>query len=150
LKAASYPVTIDPTIYVQPIYSAGSYDLSQDAFVSGTNPNTNYNTSSYLHAGNHSTYGTARAFIKFRNLPSLPPSAKITEAYLGIYMYLGIGPDATVIDAHQVTSDWQADTVTWTNKPAFRATPEYSIADYQDKEWTFNITSLVRRWYSAD
>ena len=147
LSSATYPVIIDPTIeiYIQPIGA-----LSQDTYVSSTNPTTNYSNLLYLHAGNHPTYGTTRSFIKFRNLPSLRPSAKITEAYLGVYMYLAVGTDTTVINAHQITSDWQPDTTTWNSQPTFRSTPESSITSNENKEWQFNITSLVRKWYSAD
>ncbi len=147
LKTAKYPVVIDPTIeiYVQP-----SDASSQDTYVSSTNPTTPYNNLLYLHAGNHPTYGTTRSFIKFRNLPSLRPSAKITEAYLGVYMYLAVGADTTVINAHQITSSWQPETTTWNSQPTFRATPESSVTSNENKEWQFSITNLVRKWYSAD
>lgn len=147
LKTAQYPVIIDPTIEtsIQPSATA-----SQDTYVSSTNPSTNYAALLYLHAGNHPTYGITRSFIKFRNLPSLRPSAKITEAYLGVYMYLAVGTDTTVINAHQITSNWQADTTTWNTQPTYRSTPESSITSNENKEWLFNITSLVRKWYSAD
>lgn len=147
LQNTSFPVIIDPSIdtYVRPTGSP-----SKDTYVSSLNPTTTYNTNLYLHAGNHPTLGTTRAFIKFDNLPSLRPFAKITNAFLGMNMYLAVGTDSTVINAHQITGNWQPDNTTWNSQPTYHATPESSITSNTNNEWQFDITALVKRWYSLD
>ena len=147
LRSASFPVIIDPSVNID-IRPTGT--LSRDTYISSLNPTTPYNTSLYLNAGAHATLGTTRSFIKFENLPGLRPFAKITNAYLGVYMYLAVGADSTVINAHQITSGWEPETTTWNSQPAYRSTPESSIASSANNEWQFDITGLVRRWYSLD
>jgi YD repeat-containing protein len=137
----------NPTITASVQPGAGP---SKDTFVSSLNPTTSYYANSYLHVGNHETLGMTRAFIKFNNLPSLQPFAKIINAYLEVYMYLAVGSDSTVIEAHQITSDWQSSTTTWNVQPTYRSTPESSIASSANGWWQFDITSLVQRWYSLD
>lgn len=146
LKSAKYPVIIDPSIevYVQPVLTN-----SEDTFISSVNPGTSYYNSMYLNPGQHEIYGSTRSFIKFKYLPSLPPGASITNAFLGAYMYLAVSPDGTVIDVNQVTSDWQSASTTWNNQPGFSTTPIYSINSTQNIEWQFDITSLVKGWYSG-
>ena len=144
LKNAKYPVRIDPTVAIQP-----GTDDSQDTWVSSTNPNTYYYMSSYLHAGTHPNFGTTRTYIKFKYLPSLPTGAKITNAYLGAYMYLAVSPDSTVINCQPITSNWQSYTTNWNKQPSYSSTVLDSKSGTTNNEWLFNITSLVNQWYQV-
>jgi RHS repeat-associated protein len=141
-----YPVTVDPTVKVQPGSSAG-----QDAFISSRYPNDNYANTTYLKAGyNPNESGKSRSFIKFSNavLPSLGSGYVIQEATFYIYNYGG-WKASNRIDLRRVKSSWSESSITWNNQPSV-GSREASYAKENYGWYSFDVTDLVKDWYSGD
>ena len=144
LRNAKFPVKIDPSIGINV-----DTDIV-DTYVSSDNPTTTYYLNNYFHAGFLSGYGTLRSYIRFKYLPSLPPGAKINNAYLKMFMYLS-STYGTTVDIHNVEQFWQAASVTWYNQPIVNNTPFISTySSTPNTEWPFNITSLLENWYKGE
>ena len=147
LKNAAYPVTIDPTIAAT--MTVPDISGAEDTYISSQNPGTNYYKSSYLHAGNLSGYGTLRSLVKFKYLPALPAGARITKAYLNLFMYLG-STEGTSINLYRLTSQWDESSAKWSNAPAYQSDAILtSFSSAPNSLWEMDITSLVQSWYSG-
>lgn len=141
--ARKYPVTIDPTIILQPDAA-----LSKDTFASSYEPGTAHNNLTFLIAGNHAaTYGTTRSYCWYQ-LPGLPDGAQIDSASLSFNMYLNLS-DNTKIELHKVTSDWDQASLTWNNQPTYAANSESFVSGNTIGWWNFDITNLVSTWYQG-
>ncbi|MDD2480725.1 MAG: DNRLRE domain-containing protein, partial [Lutispora sp.] len=145
LKNAAYPVIIDPTIAIT--ITVPDISGAEDTYISSQNPDTNYYKSNYLHAGNLSGYGTLRSLVKFKYLPSLPAGAKITKAYLKLFMYLG-STGGTSINLYRLTSQWNEADTKWSNAPTYQSDAILtSFSSAPNSLWSMDITSLVQSWY---
>ncbi|WP_446210444.1 golvesin C-terminal-like domain-containing protein [Micromonospora sp. IBSANI012] len=105
-----YPVTVDPTIKVQPDNQAGA----QDAMVVSDGPSSNYGTGWHLSVGT-TNFGAARGLVKF-NLASIPANTTIDSASLQMYYDTTHTTDAydVPIEVREVTTAWDESTVNWT------------------------------------
>lgn len=93
-------------------------------------------------------------------LPQLPPGATLTGAWLDAYKfghsgYPGESTGVNVIQAWELSPDWQEDSITWNNAPApgenISRTPvgECVADNCQPGEWhTFDVSEIVRRAYA--
>ena len=93
-------------------------------------------------------------------LPTLPPGATLTGAWLDAYKfghsgYPGESTGVNIIQAWELSSDWQEDSITWNNAPApgenISRTPvgECAADNCQPGEWhTFDVSEIVRRAYA--
>lgn len=148
--ARVYPVTIDPTISIQPDPASG-----MDAYISGL---TGYTTTNYggetevrvgnaTVSGNHAVY---RGLLKF-NLSSIPRSV-ITDARLDVYKAYGSAPSARNVEftLSTLTTPWLESEVTWAK--ATQATAWAAVgADFVDQAicaMTINADSTAG-WYSS-
>ena len=162
--ARKLPIVIDPTVQTTQSTSAID-DLS---YFKNTTPS--FNKAEQLYCGGGSSYGNARSFIKFNNLPSLYTGNKIISAKLNIYhQYESGGGDPQTyptldifneMDVHKVTSAWAETDTSWTDFP----TNDTEILDYiklpsmgnQSRSLTFNyfrtldITKAVYDWYNGE
>lgn len=148
-----YPVTIDPTITT----STNSADI-QDNGVNQSNPTTNYMTVDRMYVGSNLA-GTAaqesRIYIRF----PLPTSVTYTSLIMSAYMYLDHHETASyqtavqnIIDIYEVplSYNWNSSTITWNSQAGYTFT-NLIDSDKTDKSYSvesFNITSLVKKWYS--
>ena len=150
-EARELPVTIDPTIEVDNSYG--------EAYVSSTNPNTNYKKPSdgvlYLSS-------TQRIFLKFQ-LPTIPANNWITEAYLITQFYFSSSTGNMSIAAYQVPYSWNENTITWNNSVASHYSeentattlstidinPYMSATENMPMVLPFDVTSAVQRWCSG-
>ena len=105
------------TVTIQPSAAAG-----KDSYVIKTIPTSNRGDYTALYVGANVVGQETRAYLEF-NLGSIPSTANVTSAELGLW-YAGTG-DATVasIGAYRVTSVWNESTITWNNKPTYYASP---------------------------
>ncbi|MER6591124.1 DNRLRE domain-containing protein [Micromonospora purpureochromogenes] len=105
-----YPVTIDPTIKIQPDNQAGA----QDAMVVSDGPSSNYGTGWHLSVGT-TNFGAARSLVKF-DLNSIPTNTTIDSASLQMYYDTTHTTDAydVPIEVREVTTAWDESTVNWT------------------------------------
>ena len=147
----AYPVTIDPVIRTEQEY--GEMDST---FVGSLYPNRCYHTystddSGSLYVGKISGYGQTESYLKVNTLPTLGVADKVIYAQLDMGLWkceLGMQ-----LEVKRLTESWSMSSVTWNNKPD----PAPSITDYvvlnggESSKWLkFEITDLVRGWYSGD
>jgi len=111
--ARQYPVTIDPTIKIQPVPSDG-----QDVEIYSGATGTNYNSTYQLKVGTEST-NTWRSLVKFP-LTGIPAGTPIDDAQLQLY-YSQTHWDWSydvALEARRVTTGWSESSATWASMNA--------------------------------
>ena len=151
----AYPVTVDPVIETEQIAS----DMAS-AFVGSLYPTRNYYTyglshngadSGSMYVGNISGYGQTESYLKFSNLPTLGVADKVVNAVGFVYMYKC--ENGMQVDIKRITSSWTTESVTWNTKPTVVPTItdyKYISAGANNMAFNFEITDLVRGWYSGE
>lgn len=154
-----YPVIADPVIQ-----SSQNWDdetLCHSAYIASATPNAKYGRGGAdyegsLYVGYTSGRGKTRGLIKNPTLPTLGIADKVVHAEMAIYVR-ACYPELK-IDLHRVTSDWNQNSVCWNSNVQY----DSSIVDYQfvqymesntanaDRWQRFEITDLVRGWYSGE
>jgi RHS repeat-associated protein len=147
-SARKYPVTVDPTVKIQPIPAGGGKDVQ---IYSGSTA-TNYNTTYQLNVGTDATH-KYRSLVEFP-LTGVPSNTVLDDARLELYY------DQThwtweydvAMEARRVTAAWTEDGVngaTWGNMNAnFAGQPAGNVVTVDDGD---PGTSVVGTWpYSAN
>jgi len=144
LQAATYPVTIDPTINS----TLQSMTIS-DTYVSEYTPSlpNNYSQNSFMISGLYS-YCEHEGLLSFE-LPTFLSGMKITYATLTLkpygVMYLG-----RTIGLYQNTESFNQATVTWNEKPLSKTMmTDYHLIMSGDTSFLFDITKSVQEWISG-
>ena len=153
-----YPVTVDPYLKTSQDWEDA---VCNSAYIASSTPNACYGRggSSYegsLYVGKTNNRGKTRSLIKLSNLPTLGVADKVVYAEMAVWTY-ACYPELT-INLHNVTSSWNQSTVCWNSNIQY----DSSIIDYQtvqhieetdldaDRWQIFEITDLVRGWYSGE
>ncbi|SFS45668.1 DNRLRE domain-containing protein [Marininema halotolerans] len=110
-----YPVTVDPTIIIQPTPEKGMGG-SKDAMIDSASPTTNFNDSWKLSVGSDAKQ-TLRSLVKF-DLSAIPQGSIIDAARVQLYYDQQFcsqcsGSEDVKFSLHQVKQDWDPATVTW-------------------------------------
>lgn len=147
-----FPITIDPTIIIQPTPGDGA-GTSQDAMINSSAPTSNFDQSWRLSVGSDPTQ-TSRALVKF-DLSSIPQGTIIDAARVQLYYDQTFCAGCANSDnevrfsLHEVKQDWDPKTVTWKEAKAgvpwttaggvFESTPEASVffVDNTDAKYAF-------------
>ena len=111
--ARVYPVTVDPTIRIQPVPADG-----QDVQIYSGATGTNYNNTYQLKVGTDATQ-TWRTLVKFP-LTGVPAGSVLDDAQLQLYYdqtHTAWGYDVAM-EARRVTAAWSESTATWANMSA--------------------------------
>ncbi|MEQ4305513.1 DNRLRE domain-containing protein [Plantactinospora sp. B6F1] len=106
--ARVFPVTVDPTIKIQPTTTQ-----SADAMITSDDPTGNFDGNWRLSVGT-TTSSRARSLVRF-NLAGIPLNTAIDSASLEMYFdqdHTTGGYDVP-LEARQVTAPWSESTVTW-------------------------------------
>ena len=137
----AFPITIDP-----PVKQQGSSVI--DVNINSANPTVQTNDVQDLTVmdNNH----TMLIHWKMTSLPTVPTSARITEAYVSLCLKSGYG---AYVGAYEVLKDWDS-TLTWEAYKS-RSNPQGStltnLVDYQQMTfpgyYDWNITELAIKWY---
>ncbi|MEV4348791.1 DNRLRE domain-containing protein [Actinoplanes sp. NPDC049596] len=144
-KDRKYPVTVDPTIKIQPTLGA-----AQDVMINSYEPTVNYDNIWRLSAGS-SDIATFRSLTRF-DLGNVPRNTTLDSAQLQMYFDQVHGGDAAdeatqVIEARRVTANWSETTANWsTMNTKFGEVGENS--DQIDQAQT-SRTSRVGSWLGA-
>ena len=140
-----YPVIIDPTVSA----STAQLDI-EDTYTRQTNPSTNYYVEVRLRVGNYNgsnyTSGHCYTYVRHKVLPSIPTGSTITDAKLVMKMRPGQST-AAPCRAYMATSSWVAKTLVWNTNPTTGEATE-SVNQVNFKSYTFNVTSIVSKWYN--
>ena len=135
-----YPVVLDPVI--RP--NSNTYTIRDQTVTELNQPNYR---SQDLVAGYTSNYGRAHIYMKYWDLPALSSADVITSAQLSLCSFESSGNP--VVEAHKVNSDWDSETINWSNKPSFNQTVEdYQVI--QSNDWyNWDITSMAQQWFTG-
>ena len=154
LEKAVFPVILDPAVVT---YNARC--AIQDAYSCSKQPNTTHSgTSSNLVrlTKGSSSWGVCNSFYRFGEnvLPVLDSSDYIVYAQFRVVTaQSGYPTSAFDATAHEVTGTWTPGTLTHNNMPSYNAKVlDYSRLNRNEGEGhyhTFDITNLVRKWYSG-
>ena len=157
-KERVYPVTVDPVLTTEQTHSA-----IEDTHAASSAPDQVRSDWTTTKVGMHTTANIYRAFLKF-DLPSeLSVGDRVVAANLTLWPNTTYGDLLTmaeqqpVIQTHEVTEDWDKDTLTWNNQPDCN---ENTVIDYDmisgttndevGRWYTWNITELVDKCLRAD
>ncbi|NUT20964.1 MAG: DNRLRE domain-containing protein [Hamadaea sp.] len=152
--ARQYPVTIDPTVKIQPVPSDG-----QDVEIYSGATGTNYNSTYQLKVGTESV-NTWRSLVRFP-LTGIPAGTPIDDAQLQLY-YSQTHWDWSydvALEARRVTSAWDESTATWGSiNTAMAAQPAGNVIVVDDGDagtsfsgtWPYSTNSLTAKAIGAD
>ena len=160
-KDREYPVVVDPTFHTSQNWEDET--MSESAYISSDNPSSCYGKGSITHEYEGSIYvgktndrGKTRGLIKVPNLPTLGIADKVVHAEMAVCVR-ACYPEH-IVKLYRVTSSWTQSTVCWNSNVQYDST----IVDYQtipymeatdqnaDRWQRFEVTDLVRGWYSGD
>ena len=146
--AINWPFTWAPDV---PLTIQPDVNASKDAPVFQEHPGTNYNDNELV-VSQHVAYTQARSYLQF-NLSSIPSGAVIIGARLGLYYYDSdvLSTDASV-GAYQVTGDWNASTITWTNQSTYTSSAAATVTVPAGATSDFiywNIIDLAKGWVNG-
>jgi hypothetical protein len=133
------------TLAIQPDGAAG-----KDAYVYELQPNDAYGATGGLAVDGESSTSQYRTYIQF-GLSSIPSTAVIESATLGLYYYISPGMEVQApVGVYRVTSIWNESTITWNNQPA--SNPAVIATVLVPASWTntflsWDVTSLVSSWH---
>ena len=152
--ARVYPVTIDPTIKIQPVPSDG-----QDVEIYSGATGTNYNNTYQLKVGTEST-NMWRSLVQFP-LTGIPTGTPIDDAQLQLY-YSQTHWDWSydvALEARRVTANWDESTATWAGvNTAMAAQPAGNVIVVDDGDagtslsgtWPYSTNPLTAKAIGAD
>jgi hypothetical protein len=148
LAGCSGVTPTNPIIYsltIQPGPTEG-----EDTAVVSDSPDTNYGTYEYFAIGNTAGPFIGRAYLQF-NLGALPTSAIIVSANLRLYQFLTFGTKDFMLELHQVTENWNEETITWNNQPGYLPTLESISPVVVDAiTWlSWDISTLLQDWLNG-
>lgn len=144
----SFPIVIDPIV--------STSQVRTDIFDTFTRQNDSENkySNQFLRVGNNSGSIT-RSFLKF-NIPTFDTSNTITSAYMNLVLYNA--PVANQVNVHKVTSSYSTSVsngyvysnLLWANMPSNNNRIEdYQVVSGSDKVVSFDITRIVKEWYTT-
>ena len=138
----AWPVILDPAITTKPsvmntrdhtVASNGTYHYERPVLECG------YGNSSHVQ----------RIFLKYQELPALASSDVIIDARVSLYK-IENSDSVVTVDVHKVDTEWRSEELNWNNKPGFDETIEdYALINLKGY-YTWNVTDIVRGWYSGE
>lgn len=109
-----YPVTVDPTIIVEPTPTQG-----QDAMIRSSASSTNYGESWQLGVGTDGS-GKARSLVRFDTSFIEPGTAVSAYVHMWYDQAYHTNENDVRLDMHQADAAWDESTVTWSNASGSR------------------------------
>lgn len=144
-KSRILPIIIDPTINTTNVTS-----LIYDSTVRSAFPAENEYLSTFTRVGTGATNGTCRTYLKY-TLPDLTAADMVIDAKMNLYLSSDSVTTERAIDLHKVTQDWDSSTITWNNKASYesKVTDYLNVSGNKNKKLSWDITSLVKDWYTT-
>ena len=120
----------------------------KDCYVSEYDPADNYWSYENLYVAAIRLDERFRSYLQF-DVDTIPDTAVITEAKLGLYYIETSSEVETSIGVYRVIDSWEEDSVRWISQPSCSAVPESVTSvpawvTYRFVYW--DITSLVQGW----
>ncbi len=123
----------------------------KDTYVYFDNPGNTHGSEPFVFAGAGVGNDICRSYLQF-DLSSIPTTAVVTDAELGLYYLNSVGAGVAPIGAYGVTSSWDEDTMDWLGQPNSAETPEdiNTVPDAVTLDWEYwNIGDLVQGWVNG-
>jgi len=122
--------------------------LGKDAHVEEVIPDTNLGSSTSIWVGEWSGGQPNRSYLQF-DLSSIPPTAVVLNAELGLYYHMSSAAVSVDVGAYRVTGSWSEGGITWNNQPTSAATAEDTrtvpaTATSNFRYW--DLSDLVQGW----
>lgn len=121
----------------------------QDTFISQSNPNTNYGSSTSLFSGKFSSApSNYRSLLKF-DISSITASADIQSAILKLYIHRNDDPSISKpTSIYNLLAEFNESTVTYSNQPSYASAPSstLNITSQLNTFLQWDITYLVKDW----
>ena len=138
----AWPVVLDPAITTKPdVLNTRDHTVAESGSYHYERP--------VLECGYGNVNKRQRIFLKYRVLPALKSSDVILDAQVALYKIENSSSPITV-DVHKVENTWESETLTWANKPNYDTTIEdYALINLKGY-YTWNVTDIVRGWYSGE
>lgn len=141
-----YPVVVDPTVNCD--HSAKNVD---DTYTWERYPTTNYYLENKLRVGNYngSNYTSKHCYtyVKYFTMPTIPSGSTVTSASFVVRLRSG-QTTAAPCTAYRVINTWEGKNITWdTNPPSAEGTS--SVNPVSLTTYTFDVTSIVAKWYNG-
>jgi len=90
------------------------------------------------------------SLLKF-DLFSIPADVTIDSAILRLYLYGTDQTTSTTLTCRRLTGDWEENGVTWNNQPGDNTDSQAQSTITTGTDWKeWNVTDMVRNWYSGD
>lgn len=147
----SYPVTIDPPVYIQGFYNIETGTLNQ---YYGSSPS---GQQAIEYIGGFSQYGTyCRMLVRVNNLPIIPNNCQVVHSglYLFKYNFTNIGMTSLRLQAQALKYNAPINGFwcmlhSWNNSPEI----DTEVIDYTDVSVStpysmWNLTKETRKWYN--
>lgn len=156
LNTAQFPIVLDPAVI-----SKKHSTVMEDNYISIKYPSTvqEYGSCVIHITQGSSTWGTSKAFIRFLDsgLPDIDSSYYITKAELTVktaakssYGLTNNPTAAASLYLKEVLGPWSDTSITYNNAPALNDKAlDYVYVESADTQYTFDISNLVRKWYTG-
>lgn len=144
LKAAVYPVIIDPTVSVP-----NGATVVDDTKLVEAYPNSNYHLQTTFATGYTDSGHRLYSLVRFNDLPTIPNPNHIYAAC--IRLTTEMDSDASSVGVCEVTSDWTSSSVTWGTKPTFGSIySTCAVTGASGQYCQFNIKDIAKYWYNTN
>jgi hypothetical protein len=157
------PVAVEKTLTMQPDGQLGQDSNvftrigNEDAQFGNYANSPELGYSQWTYAAEGFGQGTARVFIKFDEVATIPSDAVIVSAKLSLYgvatslnsqgnshypgsNYLNVSPN-NLGWVKRVIGDWQESTINWSNQPSITDEDQVEIPS-STLQWNYNVTDL--------
>ena len=142
-----FPVTVDPTL------EYGNESRVQSTYVYSGNPDhVMCNDSNFDSMGVSKTNSGKEliGYSKLMSIPSLPQNAILTEATVHFERRGHSGSDDATVAISQVLGEWDVNTITYNNRPAFSTVVlDYCRAGKASSDFSWDITSTMKLWMNG-
>ncbi len=138
----SWPVVLDPIVTAGTTWS----NLKDQTVTQKKNLSSTWGM---LQAGYTNVDGISRFFIMYEDLPDLTSSDVIVGATIELLLWETFN-DSHAVEVHKVNGTWEEDTLHWSNMPGTSDTIEDFAYVQNAGSYTWNITDIVRGWYSGE
>lgn len=121
---------------------------SQDAYVNGDAPSSNYGDNPYILGGRTEFMGIYEMYVAFRS-SELPADATILKAEINLYYSAGSSAGSVILSTRLVDQAWNESMINWNNKPRISGyIASNTVQDYSYGWVKLDVTTAVRGWQS--
>ena len=144
----AFPVTIDPTVVVGENDSSttiNAYVYKNDVDEYPDNPTVFFDPYALL-VGNYMGNADSRAFVKIKNLPTIPVGTVLANAKI----YMGVQNSGNEIEVavYKATADWTSG-LTYANRDDYIGSTKVSVKFDSSHLQAWDITSIYREWLTT-